>query len=73
MYHFQSKNASPVICGDPVITFSHFAFDTDDEKIAERLRKNSKFGQDIWEVTDEELTVVERPEGPRVRVHPAPI
>ena len=49
MYHFQSLGRNVDICGDPVIRFRNYEFSTDDEKIAERIRKNSCFGREYWE------------------------
>ena len=54
MYHFQSL-FNLTIPGTPEIKFANGEFSTDDEAVANRLRKNSKFGQDLWEVEPEIL------------------
>lgn len=54
MYHFQSLFKLE-ICGQPPIKFEGYEYDTEDEAIANRIRNNSRFGQDVWEVDKETL------------------
>jgi len=51
-YYFQSLNKLE-ICGKPVINFYNFEYETEDGAIANRIRNNSRFGIDMWEVTPE--------------------
>jgi hypothetical protein len=56
MFHFQSL-FELTICGQPEIRFQNFEFHTEDEALAAKIRRNSRFGIDVWEEDADTLKV----------------